>query len=192
MKTIRSLAELRAELAPARRDGRSIGLVPTMGAFHDGHLSLMRRARAETDIVVVWLFVNPAQFNDSADLAAYPRDEARDAELAAARGRRLPVRPCRRGRLPARFRDNRVDRRTDRHAGRAHTVAARTSTASRPWSRRCSTWSGPTSPTSGRRTRSRRSSSSDWFVTSTCRSGSRSPPRSVMPTGSRYRAATRC
>ena len=86
MKTIRSLSELRADLAPARREGRSIGLVPTMGAFHDGHLSLMRRARAETDIVVVWLFVNPAQFNDSADLAAYPRDEAHDAVLAAAEG----------------------------------------------------------------------------------------------------------
>jgi pantoate--beta-alanine ligase len=86
MKTIRSLRELRGELAPARRDGRSIGLVPTMGAFHDGHLSLMRRARAETEIVVVWLFVNPTQFNDSADLAAYPRDEARDAELAAREG----------------------------------------------------------------------------------------------------------
>jgi pantoate--beta-alanine ligase len=81
---VRSISELRAELAPARRAGRCIGLVPTMGAFHDGHLSLMRRARAETDVVVVWLFVNPHQFNDSADLAAYPRDEAHDAALAAA------------------------------------------------------------------------------------------------------------
>ena len=86
MKTITTVAELRAELTPARRAGRSIGLVPTMGAFHDGHLSLMRRARAQCDVVVVSLFVNPAQFNDAGDLAAYPRDERRDAELAVAEG----------------------------------------------------------------------------------------------------------
>ena len=86
MKTITTIAELRAELTPARRAGRSIGLVPTMGAFHDGHLSLMRRARAQCDVVVVSLFVNPAQFNDAGDLAAYPRDERRDAELAVAEG----------------------------------------------------------------------------------------------------------
>jgi pantoate--beta-alanine ligase len=82
MRTIRTVAELRAALAPERRAGRSIGLVPTMGSFHDGHLSLMRRARCECDVVVVSLFVNPAQFNESADLAAYPRDERRDADLA--------------------------------------------------------------------------------------------------------------
>ncbi len=86
MKTITTVAELRAELAPARRAGRSIGLVPTMGAFHDGHLSLMRRARAEAEVAVVSLFVNPAQFNDPSDLATYPRDERRDAQLAAATG----------------------------------------------------------------------------------------------------------
>lgn len=86
MRTITTVAELRAELAPARRAGRSVGLVPTMGAFHNGHLSLMRRARSECDVVVVSLFVNPAQFNDSGDLAAYPRDAQRDAELAAVEG----------------------------------------------------------------------------------------------------------
>lgn len=86
MRTLRTVAELRAELAPARRDGRTIGLVPTMGAFHDGHVSLMRAAREATGAVVVSLFVNPTQFGAGEDLAAYPRDEARDAELAAAAG----------------------------------------------------------------------------------------------------------
>jgi pantoate--beta-alanine ligase len=77
---------LRAVLAPARREDRAIGLVATMGALHDGHLSLIRHARRQCDVVVVSLFVNPAQFNESADLERYPRDELRDAELAAGAG----------------------------------------------------------------------------------------------------------
>lgn len=86
MRTVRDVAELRVELARARRAGKVIGLVPTMGAFHEGHLSLMRRAREQCDQVVVSLFVNPSQFNDTADLTAYPRDEQRDAALAAGIG----------------------------------------------------------------------------------------------------------
>jgi pantoate--beta-alanine ligase len=84
--TFRTISQLRTALAGQRRAGRSIGLVATMGAFHEGHLSLMRRAREACDVVVVSLFINPAQFNEAADLEAYPRDEQRDAELAAAAG----------------------------------------------------------------------------------------------------------
>jgi pantoate--beta-alanine ligase len=78
MKVVRTIAGL--------DHAEGTGLVPTMGAFHDGHRALFRRARAENESVVASLFVNPAQFDDAADLAAYPRDEARDAELAEAEG----------------------------------------------------------------------------------------------------------
>ena len=90
MRTIRTVAELRARLTRAREDGRTVGLVPTMGAFHAGHHALIRAAREASDHVVVSLFVNPAQFNEAADLAAYPRDEARET-LDDARGHPVPV-----------------------------------------------------------------------------------------------------
>jgi pantoate--beta-alanine ligase len=86
MKIARTKAELREALDVPRRRGRLIGLVPTMGYFHEGHISLMRRAREDCDIVVVSLFVNPTQFGEGEDLESYPRDEGRDAELATRQG----------------------------------------------------------------------------------------------------------
>jgi pantoate--beta-alanine ligase len=86
VKLLRAKDELRAALAPARRDDSSIGLVPTMGFLHEGHLSLLRAARLECDCVVMSLFVNPAQFGPGEDLDRYPRDEERDLRLAAEAG----------------------------------------------------------------------------------------------------------
>ena len=95
MNVVRTVADVRDALGPARRAQRSIGLVPTMGALHEGHLSLVRAAREHNDVVVVSLFVNPAQFEDAGDLAAYPRDEQRDAVLAADAGADLLFVPTR-------------------------------------------------------------------------------------------------
>ncbi len=86
MKLCRTIDELRKELAPARAAGRSIGLVPTMGYLHAGHLDLVRRARAENQVVAVSIFVNPIQFGPQEDLARYPRDLPRDLNLCAEAG----------------------------------------------------------------------------------------------------------
>jgi pantoate--beta-alanine ligase len=85
MKTVGRVADLRAALAPIRAAGR-VGFVPTMGALHEGHISLFRQARAECATVVASVFVNPRQFDDPSDLAAYPRQEARDERLALEAG----------------------------------------------------------------------------------------------------------
>jgi pantoate--beta-alanine ligase len=103
MSTVRTIAALREALLPSRRAGRTIGLVPTMGSLHDGHLSLLAAARAACDVVVVSLFVNPRQFDDAADLAAYPRDEARDAQVAADAGADLLFAPAAGELYPAAF-----------------------------------------------------------------------------------------
>jgi pantoate--beta-alanine ligase len=93
VQVTRTVAEVREAVRAARRAGRRIGLVPTMGFLHEGHLSLIRRAAADCDDVVVSVFVNPTQFNDAADLAAYPRDEGRDVDLAASAGATMVFAP---------------------------------------------------------------------------------------------------
>ncbi|MSO42255.1 MAG: pantoate--beta-alanine ligase [Solirubrobacterales bacterium] len=86
MKVLRTKAELRDALSEPHRSRTRVGLVPTMGAFHEGHLSLMRAARDDCELVVVSLFVNPTQFAPGEELASYPRDEARDLALAEGEG----------------------------------------------------------------------------------------------------------
>ena len=81
MKLIQTISSLRAELDKLRSEGKTIGLVPTMGALHAGHASLVRRAVGENDVVVVSDFVNPTQFNDKNDLAKYPRTLEADCDL---------------------------------------------------------------------------------------------------------------
>ena len=93
-RLVRTVAELRAALEPVRRQGDLIGLVPTMGALHDGHLSLIEAAGKRADVVVMRLFVNPTQFGEGEDLASYPRDEDRDLELAAAAGAHIVFAPA--------------------------------------------------------------------------------------------------
>jgi pantoate--beta-alanine ligase len=86
MRIVPAKRELREALAPVRAARRRIGLVPTMGYLHEGHLSLLRAARAECDVVVMSLFVNPTQFGPGEDYERYPRDEERDAALAEREG----------------------------------------------------------------------------------------------------------
>jgi pantoate--beta-alanine ligase len=86
MRVIRSVRDLRRTLGRDRDEGRTIGFVPTMGALHPGHLSLLAAARRDNDVVVLSVFVNPMQFGPSEDFAAYPRDEAGDLAAAQAAG----------------------------------------------------------------------------------------------------------
>ncbi|HVO03757.1 MAG TPA: pantoate--beta-alanine ligase [Candidatus Cybelea sp.] len=90
---VRSVAALRAAIRPHRQGGARIGLVPTMGALHQGHLELVKAARCASDFVVATIFVNPTQFGPAEDLDAYPRDEATDLNLLAATGTDLVYTP---------------------------------------------------------------------------------------------------
>lgn len=93
MKLIQTISELRAELEAFRKEGKTIGLVPTMGALHAGHASLVKRAVAENDVVVVSDFVNPTQFNDQNDLLKYPRTLEADCALLESCGATLAFAP---------------------------------------------------------------------------------------------------
>lgn len=86
MQIVRSIAELQNILNPRKREGRTVGFVPTMGSLHEGHLELVKKARRDHDLVVMSIFVNPAQFGPGEDYDAYPRDEQHDAELASSAG----------------------------------------------------------------------------------------------------------
>lgn len=100
-RIVRTVAELRAVLEPHRSAG--IGFVPTMGALHEGHLSLLRAAAAENPTVVLSIFVNPTQFGEAADLDAYPRTEEADVELAASAGAHIVFAPSAAEMYPAGF-----------------------------------------------------------------------------------------
>jgi pantoate--beta-alanine ligase len=93
IETVRTVAELRRRVREFRDEGHKIGLVPTMGGLHEGHLSLVRRSLALSDRTLVTLFVNPTQFGEGEDLATYPRDEARDAALLTHEGAQLLFAP---------------------------------------------------------------------------------------------------
>jgi pantoate--beta-alanine ligase len=118
MEIIQSPAEMQRVSEDYRRKGKSVGLVPTMGALHEGHLSLIRRCRAEHDLVIMSLFVNPTQFNSQADLDKYPRDLDADARRARTAGVDIIFAPSVEGIYPEGYVTTvQVERLTDRWEG---------------------------------------------------------------------------
>ena len=100
METIESVVQMQRVAEDIRLKGQSIGLVPTMGALHEGHISLIRRCRAESDVVIMSLFVNPAQFHRRDDLERYPRDLEGDSRMAGAAGADIIFAPSVAGMYP--------------------------------------------------------------------------------------------
>ncbi len=128
MRTIPTVAEMQRFADEERKSGRTIAFVPTMGALHEGHLSLVREAQRRSDTVVVSIFVNPIQFNSRSDFEKYPRDDARDARLLEAAGVNALFLPSRGGDLSAALPDA-------RGGDGAHSSALRRAPA-RPFCRR--------------------------------------------------------
>ena len=164
MRIVRTVAEVREALREPRARGERIGLVPTMGAFHAGHVALMRAAREACDVVVVSLFVNPSQFNAAEDLARYPRDEAADARVAEAEGVDLLFAPSADELYPAGF-DTWVEPGELAIGAGGRGRGRDTSAAWRRSARSCSRSSGPRPPGSGRRTPSRSPWCGGWSPT---------------------------
>ncbi|WP_091890216.1 pantoate--beta-alanine ligase [Bradyrhizobium sp. Rc2d] len=103
MQTITTVAELRRALAEARRADKCVGFVPTMGYLHDGHLALIEASRAQCDVTVVSIFVNPTQFGPNEDLSTYPRDFERDGKLCRDAGVAIVFAPAAQEVYPAQF-----------------------------------------------------------------------------------------
>src|SRR5687767_6920182 len=101
MKSVETISEMRHVVADVRAKGQSVALVPTMGALHEGHLTLVDEAKRLADVVVMSIFVNPLQFGPSEDFARYPRTLEEDARLAAARGVDLFFTPAKEDMYPA-------------------------------------------------------------------------------------------
>ena len=150
---------------PSAPSGAASGLVPTMGALHAGHRSLIERAAAECDVVAVTVFVNPLQFNDAADLAAYPRDLDADVALARSAGASIVFAPPVEemyGAAPGRRRVDGARRRRERRASKGRR-ARDTSTGCRRWWPSSSPCRAGAAPISGRRTSSSWPWSAGWW-----------------------------
>ena len=165
----------------ARRAGKSIGCVPTMGALHDGHLSLIRRSRAENDLVVMTLFVNPIQFDRKDDLDRYPRDLDRDTRLAGEAGVDIIYSPGVNEMYPDGYAtyvtmEGLADRWKAPPAPAISGALPRSAPSSSPRV-------GPIGPISGRRITSSRWWCGGWWPISTWASRSWSCPRCARPTG---------
>ncbi len=180
INVIDAIDETRLRLAEFRRHGFSIGFVPTMGALHAGHLSLIEMARSENNRVVVSIFVNPTQYDDPEDLECYPRTLAADTQRAESAGADLIFNP----KAEDIYHDT-IDFGSPKPVFPANSrapTAKDTSTASSPWCSNCSISFRPTAPTSVRRTGSSSSSSAKWRRPTSTQPRSSPVPSSVNRT----------